>query len=291
MSRIHSRLAIVAFAALAALASIAAQGDTPAQYDCGNISVDGNIYDISALKPTTFTITGEPKVEHPSKIRVDYKLNPCQAIVVPDGGENTNCKAGAWVCQETKVIPAEGDPQTIFLRTIAGSAPAADGTPAREVAPSVARAEKLEDVKELPWNLTLKGGNIDGQDQSAVITFICDMAITDDKAGPTLTKYENGIAFFSWKSSVACPKLTQLPVAEEGMGGFSIFLTVLAVFGLVYVVAGAVYKHKVYHATGLDLLPNIDFWRDFPGLVMDVTRHVWESVTGRHTSGHGYVSV
>ncbi|KAF8933179.1 hypothetical protein BGZ58_006522 [Dissophora ornata] len=259
MSRIHSRLAIVAFAALAALASIAAQGDTPAQYDCGNISVDGNIYDISALKPTTFTITGEPKVEHPSKIRVDYKLNPCQAIVVPDGGENTNCKAGAWVCQETKVIPAEGDPQTIFLRTIAGSAPAADGTPAREVAPSVARAEKLEDVKELPWNLTLKGGNIDGQDQSAVITFICDMAI--------------------------------LPVAEEGMGGFSIFLTVLAVFGLVYVVAGAVYKHKVYHATGLDLLPNIDFWRDFPGLVMDVTRHVWESVTGRHTSGHGYVSV
>ena len=41
------------------------------------------------------------------------------------------------------------------------------------------------------------------------------------------------------------------------MGGFSIFLTVLGVFGLVYVVAGAVYKHRVYHATGLELLPNI----------------------------------
>lgn len=28
---------------------------------------------------------------------------------------------------------------------------------------------------------------------------------TDAKLGPSLTKYENGIAYFSWKSSFACP--------------------------------------------------------------------------------------
>ncbi|KAG0371177.1 hypothetical protein BGZ54_009536 [Gamsiella multidivaricata] len=246
MTRIHTRLA---FVAVALLPFVAAQGgDAPAPYDCERITVDGHAYNISAFKPTTFTIKGEPKDEHPSKIRVDYQLNPC-------------------------------------------SAPANDGQPARDVAPSVARADKIEDVKELPWNLTLKGGNINGQDQSAVITFICDMAVTDEKAGPTLIKYENGVVYFSWKSSVACPREIQLPTSE-GMSGFGVFMTVLIVFGLIYLVLGAIYNRQVYGARGLDMLPNIGFWKDFPSLVVDVVRHVWDSVTGRHSSrGGAYVSV
>ncbi|KAF9400436.1 hypothetical protein BGX21_004307 [Mortierella sp. AD011] len=289
MTRIVSHLAIVAITAITALHSVAtAQADTT--YDCEKISVDGNNYNISAFKATTYTLEGEPKVEYPSKIRVDYQLNPCQAIVVPEGEANSHCQAGAWVCQDVKLVPPEGDPSTIFLRTIAGSAPATDTSPAREVAPSVALAEKLEDVKELPWNLTLKGGNIDGQDQSAIITFICDMAVTDSNVGPTLTKYENGVVYFSWKSSFACPQQTPAPVSE-GMSSFGVFMTVLTVLGLIYLVAGAVYNHKVYGARGLDLLPNIDFWRDFPSLVADVVRHIWNSVTGRVTNSRGYVSV
>ncbi|KAI7823616.1 autophagy-related protein 27 [Gamsiella multidivaricata] len=289
MTRIHTRLA---FVAVALLPFVAAQGgDAPAPYDCERITVDGHAYNISAFKPTTFTIKGEPKDEHPSKIRVDYQLNPCQAIVIPEGEAKSHCKANAWVCQDTKLVPEEGDPKTLFLRTIAGSAPANDGQPARDVAPSVARADKIEDVKELPWNLTLKGGNINGQDQSAVITFICDMAVTDEKAGPTLIKYENGVVYFSWKSSVACPREIQLPTSE-GMSGFGVFMTVLIVFGLIYLVLGAIYNRQVYGARGLDMLPNIGFWKDFPSLVVDVVRHVWDSVTGRHSSrGGAYVSV
>ncbi|KAF9174987.1 hypothetical protein BGX20_008831 [Mortierella sp. AD010] len=264
MTRIVSHLAIVAITAITALHSVAtAQADTT--YDCEKISVDGNNYNISAFKATTYTLEGEPKVEYPSKIRVDYQLNPCQAIVVPEGEANSHCQAGAWVCQDVKLVPPEGDPSTIFLRTIAGSAPATDTSPAREVAPSVALAEKLEDVKELPWNLTLKGGNIDGQDQSAIITFICDMAVVRQQQTPA-------------------------PVSE-GMSSFGVFMTVLTVLGLIYLVAGAVYNHKVYGARGLDLLPNIDFWRDFPSLVADVVRHIWNSVTGRVTNSRGYVSV
>ncbi|KAG0301553.1 hypothetical protein BGZ98_008259 [Dissophora globulifera] len=291
MTRIHARLAATALATLGVLAALAAaQADAPAPFACDNINVEGRVYNISAFKPTTFTIKGEPRDEHPSKIRVDYQLNPCQAIVVPEGEEASHCKAGAWVCQDTKQVPAEGDPKTIFLRAIAGSAPASDNSPAREVAPSVAQADKLEDIKEVPWNLTLKGGVIDGQDQSAVITFICDMAITDEKAGPALTKYENGIAYFSWKSSFACPRETQLPLTE-GMSGFSVFLIVVSVFAGIYLVSGAFYNYKVYGSRGIDLIPHIDFWREFPALVVDVVRHVWDSVTGRTSSGRGYVSV
>lgn len=41
------------------------------------------------------------------------------------------------------------------------------------------------------------------------------------------------------------------------MSGFSVFMTVLFVFAVIYVVLGAVYNHQVYGAKGLDLLPNL----------------------------------
>jgi hypothetical protein len=39
------------------------------------------------------------------------------------------------------------------LRTIAGSAPATDNTPARDVAPSVVRAAQIENVKECKYHV------------------------------------------------------------------------------------------------------------------------------------------
>ncbi|KAK3805497.1 MAG: autophagy-related protein 27 [Benniella sp.] len=290
MARINSRLTLASLAALALLSATAAQ-DSPA-YNCEDINVEGSIYNIGVFKPTTFTVKGEPEDWHPSKVRVDYQLNPCQAIDIPSGEEKTHCPAGTWVCQDTKLVEGEGEPKTLFLQPVAGSAPATDKAPAREVSPLVARANKLDDVKELPWNLTLKGGFVNRQEQSAVITFICDMAITDEKAGPTLTAYDSGIAHFSWKTSYACPKLQPLPVSE-GMSGFGVFLRIVAIVAAFYLIAGAAYNHYVYGAKGLDLIPNIDFWRDFPYLVGSVTRHIWDSVTGRSTSrgGTGYVAV
>ncbi|KAG0209688.1 hypothetical protein BGX28_010067 [Mortierella sp. GBA30] len=240
--------------ALAAVVSLTkADGETPAAFDCAKIEIEGHSYDISAFKPLTFTAKGEPRDEHPSKIRVDYMLNPCQAIPIPEGEAGTHCKTGTWVCQDTKLVKGEGEPETIFLKTIAGSAPATD----KELAPSAIRAEKRENVEELPWNLTLKGGVIDGRDQSAVITFICDHSVTDPKLGLALDKYDGAAVYFSWKSSFACPaKDVRLPTTE-GMSGFSVFLTVVAVLGIIYLAAGAVYNYHVYGARGLDMLPNL----------------------------------
>lgn len=92
---------------------------------------------------------------HPNKIRTDYTLNPCQAIAIPEGQELTHCAAGTWVCQDVKIL-LEGDKtQTVYLNTVAGSAPAKDKAPAREVAPATARANKIEDVKECKNDLHL----------------------------------------------------------------------------------------------------------------------------------------
>ncbi|KAG0358422.1 hypothetical protein BG005_002414 [Podila minutissima] len=283
-----SRL-LVTIIALATIATTVAGA-----YDCAEIRVEGNTYNIAALKPITYIVTGKPKLVTPSTIREDYHLNPCQPIDVPEGKEKENCEKGTWVCKDTKLITEDKETKEtlLFLHQIAGSAPADDTTktPARDVNPLAIKADKLEDVKDLPWNLTLHGGVIDNRNQSAVITFICDRSATDVKVAPTFTSYVDGVASFTWKTEHACPIHTELPTAP-GMSGFSIFLTVLVVFAVIYVVLGAIYNHQVYGAKGLDLLPNLDFWRDFPGLVVDVVRHVWDSVTGRATSSRGYVSV
>jgi len=97
------------------------------------------------------------------------------------------------------------------------------------------------------------------------------------------------------------------------MSGFGVFMTVLFVLGLIYLVAGAVYNHQVYGAKGMDLLPNLgmfnnrspeldleeqcadqwfplyilDFWKDVPGLIVDLARQLWNSVTGRRSASHG----
>ncbi|KAF9919904.1 hypothetical protein FBU30_010379 [Linnemannia zychae] len=287
----RSRTAI--FAALAIISTflvssnVSAQ-DAPVPYDCSKIAIGGNSYDISALKKT-YLVKGEPKAQHPNKIRVDYSVNPCQAITIPEGEAKTHCLSGTWVCQDTKVIFDDSEPKTVTLQPIAGNAPATENVPAREVSPNAVLADKIENIQEQPWNLTLKGGLISGQDQSAVITFICDTTATDENISPTFTGYQNGVASFSWKTKSACAVQRQLPV-KESMSGFSVFLTVLLSFGLVYLVLGAIYNHQVYGAKGLDLIPHRDFWRDFPSLVVDVVHHIWDSVTGRSRGG-GYVSV
>ena len=209
----------------------------------------------------TYPVKGEPTPVYPNKQQVDYFVNPCQAIDVPDNAVKQNCVSGAWVCQDTKVIFDDGEPKTLSLLPIAGTAPAADGVPAREVAPLAVLAEKIENVAEgtliislfvfvvvfgiqwrglmkrghtpscrlslaccnravsmtlvsllrsafvpqfslllflsilsciVPWTLTLKGGLIKGQDQSAVITFICDTSVVSGEAFFTFNRMCSG---------------------------------------------------------------------------------------------------
>ncbi|KAF9971801.1 hypothetical protein BGZ73_005150 [Actinomortierella ambigua] len=256
-------------------------------YKCSDIKIGNKHYDISALDKT-FTIKGEPYIERPSKFRDDYLLNPCKAIAFEDDKKGENCDAGTWVCQSVKLLDGETE-KILYLRPIAGDAPASDKSPARTVSPAVALAAKPENVKEDPWTLTLKGGLVANKTQSVVIKFTCNPDKTEDTPKfESFTEADVGTTTFSWESSHVCPKQISNP-PSEGMGGFGVFFTILFVFGAIYLLVGAVYNHQVYGAKGLDLLPNLEFWRDFPGLVKDVFYHVWDSVTGR--GNRGYMSV
>eukprot|EP01104_Vermistella_antarctica_P021681 TRINITY_DN998_c0_g1_i2.p1 TRINITY_DN998_c0_g1~~TRINITY_DN998_c0_g1_i2.p1 ORF type:complete len:275 (-),score=55.48 TRINITY_DN998_c0_g1_i2:232-1056(-) len=60
-------------------------------------------------------------------------------------------------------------------------------------------------------------------------------------------------------------------------GWLVIILFVLVV--VVYLVAGGVYKFKVLEERGLEVVPNIDFWRDVPSLVKDGSVFGFHAIT------------
>jgi hypothetical protein len=51
------------------------------------------------------------------------------------------------------------------------------------------------------------------------------------------------------------------------VGGILILLAIIAL--ITYLVVGAIFKKVKYGATGIDLIPNVDFWKELPFLVKD----------------------
>ena len=69
---------------------------------------------------------------------------------------------------------------------------------------------------------------------------------------------------------------TPVACASGGLSGGDIFLIIFFVSGFLYFSIGALIKLKRYNATGADLVPNIDFWRDLPHLVKDGFRFTYQ---------------
>lgn len=127
--------------------------------------------------------------------------------------------------------------------------------------------------------LTLTGqkhGTHSGAFYQLKLTLECDEdasegAITSKSFPPALggTTYEATL-----KTAVACPIRTSL-------SGGTIFLLVLFAVAVVYVGFGALYNWRVRGASGMELLPNAAFWREFASLVADGCRFTAARITGR----------
>ncbi|KAL0955933.1 hypothetical protein HGRIS_002121 [Hohenbuehelia grisea] len=75
----------------------------------------------------------------------------------------------------------------------------------------------------------------------------------------------------------------------SGVGWF--FLVLLLAF-IAYFALGAYYNYSTYGATGADLIPHRDFWREVPYMLSDVFSHLCSTVRPRRTASRGgYISV
>ncbi|KAI0744243.1 autophagy-related protein 27 [Daedaleopsis nitida] len=75
----------------------------------------------------------------------------------------------------------------------------------------------------------------------------------------------------------------------SGIGYFFLlmFLALVAYFGL-----GAYYNYSTYGASGADLIPHRDFWREVPYMVRDLVSHIYSAVRPRQSSSRGgYIAV
>jgi len=62
------------------------------------------------------------------------------------------------------------------------------------------------------------------------------------------------------------------PLSSSGSGGISggsVFLIMVAIALPLYILIGCIYKSKAQGTAGMESCPNIEFWRDLPGLIKD----------------------
>jgi len=137
--------------------------------------------------------------------------------------------------------------------------------------------------------------------QSVNITFHC----SDTEHDPTYTMYDKGVLSIDWTTKAACAQSGGAKPDDDekdngggggggggGRGGSGIgwfflvlFVAIIAYFGL-----GAYYNYTQYGASGWDLIPHRDFWRDVPFLVRDITSHLCSTIRPGGGRG-GYTAV
>jgi len=70
----------------------------------------------------------------------------------------------------------------------------------------------------------------------------------------------------TYYSAAGCPAADS---GSSGLSGGSLFLIIVVIVVPLYVVIGCIYKSKAQGTAGMESCPNIEFWRDLPGLIKD----------------------
>ncbi|KAI0093105.1 autophagy-related protein 27 [Irpex rosettiformis] len=140
--------------------------------------------------------------------------------------------------------------------------------------------------------------------QSFNLNLYCDT----ETSQPNFKSYDGKELWIEWQAPAGCAMgdapPEEPPSSDPGSGnggsgssssmgsgiGYFFLLLVLA-FGA-YFGLGAYYNYSTYGATGLDLIPHRDFWREVPYMLRDVVSHLCSAVRPRHTSSRGgYIAV
>jgi len=85
--------------------------------------------------------------------------------------------------------------------------------------------------------------------------------------------------------------------SSGGLSGGWIFIIFLVILTFVYCVGGIAFMHFQRGATGLEMLPHMNFWREVPGLIKDGCIYSWRKtmilvhkVIGGGTAVDGYTA-
>ncbi|KAJ1801476.1 type II membrane protein [Coemansia sp. RSA 2399] len=283
-------LALLLFAAFGTASTAAAS------FDCKKLQIAGHDYDLSALAQQ---IALETNVTTPPTITgTKYSINPCaQLTPEPDSVPKVDrCPDDSWVCRSVTNYKDSVDPRLIEVSSVAGVKKA--DAPVVE-----ARTSGNQPPSEFHWKMD--GAQVDKTLWSTDIKFVCSKSAKNTDL-PKVLDFKDGVLSLEWAVPAACAlddtsggdgdkKPDDEKKPEDGdktttSGGFfSSLMTIVVVVFMLYLVVGVMYRFLVVRTRGLDLIPNLAFWREFPYLVSDFAQHIWDIVGGRRRGGYSVV--
>lgn len=238
-------LAFVAVLLVAAAVNVQAQ---PALSNCKLQINDTHYLDLSSDSATDKVISGGGN---------QYTVNLCKAISLQPGTGITSCPLGqTYNCQSNSGT----------LKTVALTTSPATGT-----------------ISGNSVRITYSGGEAcpnagTGVYRKHIITFSCGTAnpgtLTYQSESPQCT-YN-----FVYTGAVGCPLAGSGGgggSSSSGLSGGDVFLIIFFVGGFLYVVIGMAYNFQFKQLRGVEMVPNVDFWRGLPGLIKDGCVFTWSS--------------
>ncbi|GAA5946803.1 hypothetical protein JCM3775_004713 [Rhodotorula graminis] len=239
----------------------------------------------------------------PTVLKNRYALSLCDALPDPPASApDDDCPHGTRLCMRAFSTRHGYDDRLLSVVPVAGDLEGAAGGSALNP-----RAEEKEGHKpDERWVLEMGGGTYNGVGQKARIDMVCDEGARE--TAPTVDEYDagGGILYLTWRTFAACPTSGDAPPPpppdddqdkdKEGgdrepdrdpvghsrsLGFFGWFFTLLFVALVAYFALGAYHNYSTYGATGWDMIPNRDVWRDLPFVISDLFK-------GRGGSRSGY---
>lgn len=272
-----------------AFAAVVAEDDRP--FDC-HIRTGDLDYDLTLL-------AGEKTVSRrretpPTSMTDTVRFDLCADLKPQDGvPESDQCPSGTRVCL-TKTNHRDGSDRIISVIPLVQTS---------TINPTYDSISPSNSPKGL--SLVLHGSSYPSADsgsttQSLNLTLLCSTTTSE----PTFVSYDGAELKMEWSAPSGCsmapseddPPKHQEPGNEEKLGenvgsGIGWFFLVLLLAFISYFALGMYYNYSTYGATGKDLIPHRDFWREVPYMLRDVFDHLCTTFRPRQSSRGGYIAV
>ncbi|TFK54472.1 hypothetical protein OE88DRAFT_1655149 [Heliocybe sulcata] len=256
-----------------------------------DVILNGVKYDLTALE-------GEHSVSRvrstpPSKMTDQVRFDLCGELKEQkDVAEADQCPTGTRACL-TKINQRDGQADRIVAVIPLGQ------TSGNRAISSLSSPEGI--------SITFQGSSYppsadNSIPQSFNMTLLCSKETSDIK----FVSYEAGQLRLEWSTPAGCGHTGDEPPPknddevkqpsdsenERSIGsGIGWFFLAMIICLAAYFALGAYHNYSTYGATGADLIPHRDFWREVPYMLRDVVSHLCSAVRPKHSSRGGYIAV
>jgi len=232
---------------------------------CGEfVDSTGILYNIGALKsPSKDYVVTLSDMNY----TIDFFINICMPVLTIQCNEKNVAGCQVWV-------PMDGSVNGSAVLGSATTLTMEDG--------------KLKGVDGYGVTACFFGGT---DNRSFEIDFICE-PIVGDGLPIYIGESKADLHYnFTWPSIYGCPfgyhppPPTPVPApsnneTSSGLSTGSVLLIIFFVVVVVYVVGGILFNRLYRNATGINLIPNLEFWGSLPGLTKDGIMFVVSTIRG-----------